>query len=114
MKRIDNKKIYHGSNFHKRYFILDFEKGTMIVKISNKETQIHRIYDLSTIKTCTIATEILQDTLNRSLSRSRSLINRFKNDTEELCIWNYCFHLSLSDVDLELYTPTRVEREHWV
>ena len=114
MKRVDNKKIFHQSNFNKRYFILDFEKGKIIVKKGQKETQIHRTYDLSSIKTCTIATEIMRDTLTRSLSRSRSLINRFKNDSEEQCIWNYCFHLSLSDTDLKLYTPTRIEREHWV
>ena len=38
IKRIDNRKIYHTSNFHKRYFILDFDRGQIDVKKSNKES----------------------------------------------------------------------------
>ena len=34
-------------------------------------------------------------------------------DETELCIWNFMFELQFSDRTLELYSPTRIDREKW-
>ena len=35
-------------------------------------------------------------------------------DAEEICKWNFSFELELTDRTLELYAPTRIDREKWV
>ena len=42
-----------------------------------------------------------------------SKLSRRKGD-DETCPWNYCFILETMDRTMELYAPTRKDREKWV
>ena len=37
-----------------------------------------------------------------------------RKDDEETCAWNFNFILELSDRNMELFAPTRQDREKWV
>ena len=42
------------------------------------------------------------------------MFQKFKKDDNEMCVWNFCFDLNLGVEKLELYSPTRVDRDKWV
>ena len=46
--------------------------------------------------------------------RSSSLLRRMVTKQSQGCSWNFAFELELSDRSLELYAPTRIDREKWV
>ena len=47
-------------------------------------------------------------------NRSKSLLSKLRKDENELCPWNFNFELELSDRTMDLYSPTRIDRDKWV
>ena len=57
IKRIDNRKLFHGSNFHKRFFELSFERSLIIIKKSGDDRQAHKTIPITTLEKCIVAKE---------------------------------------------------------
>ena len=49
MKRIDERKLYHRSNFHKRWFSIDFSRAVIDVKVS-ESGPLYKQFMLSVIR----------------------------------------------------------------
>ena len=57
----------------------------------------------------------MSDNGSRSLPRSRSLLEKIgRKGVDETCQWNYMFVLEMADRNMELYAPTRQDRDAWV
>ena len=51
---------------------------------------------------------------SKSLPRSRSLLAKLgRKEDDEVCIWNYGFSLETVERNMELFAPTRKDREKW-
>ena len=44
IKRIENRKLFHTSNFHKRHFELHFDKKLIIIRKKENDDKIHKKY----------------------------------------------------------------------
>ena len=115
MKRIENRKIYHTSNFHKRYFDFRFDQGLIFVKKSASDDSIHKEIATCSIRSCVINNEGNEalDAKSSSLTRGGSLLAKFRKEDSELCPWNFSFILELNDRNMELFAPTRIDRDKW-
>ena len=71
---------------------------------------------LKTILKCTVPAEENRDAeRSKSLPRSRSLLAKLgRMDDDEVCIWNYGFVLETVDRSMELFAPTRKDRDKWI
>ena len=113
MKRIENRKLYHGSNFHKRHFDINFKRRIILIRQNANDTEVHKKIPLQNIIRCQAKDrdEIYNqesDNGSRSLPRSRSLLEKFgRKGSSESCQWNYMFVLEMVDRNMELYAPTR-------
>ena len=107
--------MFHTSNFHKRYFILDFGYAMILVKKKEGDDKPHKKYPLNQVRACIAREEQeLENTLDHSLKRNKSLLSKLRKDDDEICPWNFSFELQLTDRSLELYAPNRIERDKWV
>ena len=41
-------------------------------------------------------------------------MSKLRADENEMCQWNFMFELEFTDRKLELYSPTRIDRDKWV
>ena len=115
MKRIDQQKFYHGSNFHKRFFDLQFSKSMIFIRV-NDATDAHKKIPIESIRACTIQNQedkvISED--GGGFKRSKSWLAKLRKDDDETCAWNFNFELDFSDRSMELFAPTRQDREKWM
>lgn len=133
-KAIENKSLFHQTDYHKKYLKLDFaseychffeELGSAIPSRSHLQ---------SDIKSCEVLAdeEIEQKVTEREQKRSASLLRRFVSNSAQRCKWNFGFILEFRvnessrlkskandsfaspRKEYELYAPTRKDREQWV
>ena len=44
IKKIEERKLYHMSNFHKRHFIMDWAKCVMLIKVfGGEDDRAHKV-----------------------------------------------------------------------
>ena len=88
MKKIENRKLFHKSNYHRRHYEIDFQGAAILVrKVHADDWQFKRL-PLSEVKGVTITQ---QDELNSTMEkenellkkRNRSLLSRFRKDENE-------------------------------
>ena len=53
MKRIDQRKLYHRSNFHKRFFDLRFSQAMILIKVGDV-ADAHKKIPIESIRACTM------------------------------------------------------------
>ena len=118
MKRIEQRKIYHMSNYHKRHFDFQFHRSIILVKKHRSDDAVHKKIAMNSIRSVTIKNEDEQifsgDGGGTGFKRSRSWLSKVRKDDDEKCKWNFSFELEMSDRTMELFAPTRLEREKWV
>ena len=122
MKRINNRKVYQLSNFHLRYFELDYERAVMKVtdKIFGAADRPSKTIPLNSIRACSVRYDDQQaqyssaQERDNSMKRSRSFLSKLRAGEEEMCKWNFNFELDLTDRTVELFAPTRKDRDKWV
>ena len=117
MKRIENRKIYHNSNFHKRFFDIKFERELILIRCNADDDDVHKKIMLKSIVGCNVHNEgeVYNSNSSRNLPRSRSLLTRLgRKGDDEVCQWNYNFVLETIERNMELYAPTRKDRDNWV
>ena len=108
------------SNFHKRHFDLKFDRAIILVRKSVNDDAIHKKIPVNSIRSCTIKNEnehVLDENgaySSTGFKRSRSWLSKMRKTDDETCVWNFCFELELSDRTMELFAPTRMDREKWV
>ena len=54
MKRIENRKIYHAGNFHKRHFDFKFDRDIILLKKNASDDSVHKKIGTNTIRSCTV------------------------------------------------------------
>ena len=117
MKRIEERKLYHMSNFHKRHFEMVWNRAIIIVKkFGGKDDPVHKKIPINSIRNVKIKDQevVDEDGNDTGFKRSRSWLSKVRKTNEELCVWNFCFELEMNDRSMELYAPTRQDREKWV
>ena len=120
-KRINDAKFYHSSNYHNKFFDLDFKNQNIAVSNSIEDKKkVDKYITFAEIRACE---EIQKDgDLNQSTAqgctdepqkRSRSLSGMFRKANKD-CGWMYGFRLITFSRQYELYAPTRQDLQHWV
>ena len=89
IKRIENRKLFHGSNFHKRFFELSFDRSLIIVKKQNGQDTEHKKIQISTLKRCIVTKqdEFITDEQRENQflqKRSRSFLSKLRADENEI------------------------------
>ena len=54
MKRIENRKIYHNSNFHKRHFDINYERELILIRNNVDDIDVNKKIPLNSIVRCTV------------------------------------------------------------
>ena len=119
MKKIENRKLFHKSNYHRRHYEIDFKGAAILVRKVHPTDWQFKSIPLSEVKGVTVTQE---DELNSTIekenellkARNRSFLSRFRKDQNEQCVWNFAFELHLSDRTLQLHSNTRIDRDKWV
>ena len=55
IKRIENRKLFHGSNFHKRFFVLAFKQALIIIKKKDDDDPAHKKIPIQNLKRCIVS-----------------------------------------------------------
>ena len=55
IKRIENRKLFHGSNFHKRYFVLAFKQALIIIKKKDDDDPAHKKIPIQNLRRCIVS-----------------------------------------------------------
>ena len=98
MKRIENRKLFHKSNFHRRHYQIDFKNQVIMVRKVHADDWSYKTINLTDVIGVTVSQK---DELNSTIekdnellkARSRSLLSRFRKDNSEQCPWNFSFEL---------------------
>ena len=116
MKRIEQRKIYHRSNFHKRYFEFQFSRSIILVKQLAGDANDYKRIPIESIRACSVQNqeEQVASEGGGSFKRSNSWLSKLRKDDEETCPWNFNFQLETSDRSMELFAPTRQDRDKWM
>ena len=111
-KAIENLGLFHKSEYHRKYFMLEFGQPYCYYYKSKKDSAHQKSYFQSDIISCAIMdeSEVSEKLQERERKRSKSFL-RGKNQELKRCSWNFPFKLAFKDREYELYAPTRADRE---
>ena len=115
-KKIENKKIYHNDDFHKKFYEINFFETKL--KICNENLKPKDEIFLRDIKEVRIDFEDEADKNEKIVKRKRSnsLMNKiFGTDDEKKakCTWLYEFILVTVDRTYVFRAPSREIRQYW-
>ena len=108
IKKIEERKLYHISNYHKRHFIMDWPKCCMLIKVfGGEDDRAHKTIQLESIRSVKAIDEAEEGADDGEFKRSKSWLSKVRKDDDEKSKWNFGFELEISDRTMQLYSPTR-------
>ena len=94
---------------------MEFTKSLILIR-DYADGVAHKKIPTENIRACTMHNQeekVLEEE-NGSFKRSKSWLSKLRKDDDEKCTWNFNFLLELNDRSMELFAPTRQDREKWM